>query len=371
MSLYHPNQNKMKKKIKLFDPQVGIKEELAVTSTLKSHFWASGAGTGKVLEFENKFNKFVGSRSSVAVNSGTAALHLALSLPGIQNKFVILPSLSFVSTAHAVLYNGGIPIFVDIDPETLCLDPHQVKKHITKNTKVILPVHFGGMPANISFLKKICNENNCQLIEDAAHASGALFKGKRIGCHGTAVCFSFHPVKNLAMPTGGLVSLNGVEHKQNKKLLQIRRWCGISNRSDFTYDVGQIGWNFYMNEFSAAIGLAQLSQLEKLNKKRKKIAQRYSNEISLEKKMPFNNNCSYHLYWIRVKNRNKLMKKLKALGIETGIHYKPIHQMTFYKKKSILPVTERIGKEIVSIPMHPNLKENDVDFIIKSINKLC
>jgi len=279
--------------------------------------------------------------------------------------------LSFVSTAHAVVYNGGIPIFIDIDPHTLCMEPDQVTKHITKNTKAILPVHFAGMPAKINNFKKICKENNCKLIEDAAHAVGTVYQKRKIGSHGMAVCFSFHPVKNLAMPTGGLVALNGSEHKKNKKLLQIKRWCGISNRQGVKYDVRNLGWNMYMNEFSASIGLVQLSKLDILNKKRKKTAKIYSKEINLENKMPYNNDCSYHMYWIRVKNRSKFIKKLKNIGIETGIHYKPIHQMSFYKSRSKLLTTEKIGKEIVSIPVHPNLSDDNIEFIVKSINKFC
>jgi len=298
-------------------------------------------------------------------------LHLALSLEDIKNKTVILPSLSFVSTAHAVLYNGGKPHFVDIDEKTLCLDPQEVKSNIKKDTKVILPVHFGGMPAELNSLKKICSEFECNLIEDAAHAAGATYKNKRIGTDGNAVCFSFHPVKNLAMPTGGIIALNGSNSKKRKEVLKIRRWCGITQRKGTSYDISEIGWNMYMNEFSASIGLAQLSKLNILNNKRKQIAKRYSKEIKLENKMSFNSDCSYHLYWIRVKNRSKFMKQMKEFGIETGIHYKPIHTMTLYKKHFQLPITEKVGNEIVSIPIHPNLNHNDVDFIIKSINKIC
>ncbi len=359
----------MKKKIKLFDPVIGSKEEYAIQDTLRSHFWASGSGTGKVSKFENEFKKYVGAKSCVAVNNGTSALHLALSLLDIKKKVVLVPSLSFVSTAHAVVYNGGIPIFIDIDPHTLCMDPDQVTKHITKNTKAILPVHFAGMSTKINNFKKICKENNCKLIEDAAHAVGTVYQKRKIGSHGMAVCFSFHPVKNLAMPTGGLVALNGSVHKKNKKLLQIKRWCGISDRQGVNYDVKNLGWNMYMNEFSASIGLVQLSKLDILNKKRKKTAKIYSKEINLENKMPYNDDCSYHMYWIRVKNRTKFIKKLESLGIETGVHYKPIHQMSYYRTKSKLPVTDRIGKEIVTIPIHPNLNNDDVDYIVKSINK--
>lgn len=356
------------KTIKLFDPVVGIREELAVIRTLQSHFWASGAGTGNVAKFENEFNKYIGSDFCVAVNSGTAALHLALSLANIQKKEVIVPSLSFVSTAHAVVYNGGIPVFVDVDPKTLCIDPEMIKKALTKKTKVILPVHFGGMPCDLDEIIALC-DSNIILIEDAAHASGASYKNKKIGFHGMAVCHSFHPTKNLAMPTGGAITLNGSESDKFTSLLKSLRWCGISDRKGVDYDVGYLGWNYYMNEFSAAIGLEQLKKLDKMNSKRKKIAKIYSKEIEIDTKIPFDERCSYYLYWIQVKNRRYFMKHMTENNIETGIHYKPIHKMKFYKGKSKLPITESVGEHIVSIPIHPNLTESDISKIIKCVNR--
>lgn len=357
------------KRIKLFDPVAGLEEERAIKKVLRSHFWASGAGIGKVLEFENKFNRYIGSSDCVAVSNGTAALHLALSLVNIKNKKVILPSISFVSTAHAVVYNGGIPVFVDIDPHTLCLDPSEVERTVDKNTVIILPVHFGGMPCDLAKIMNVCKENGVHLIEDAAHASGALYNKKKIGTHGIAVCFSFHPVKNLAMPTGGAITLNGAYSAKFSETIRIRRWCGISHRKGPKYDVTDLGWNYYMNEFSAAIGLEQLKRLDKSNFKRKKIAKRYSKEIILAAKMPFNENCSYHLYWIQVKNRDYFMRKMNENGIETGIHYLPIHKMSFYRKATKLPITEQVGRRIVSIPIYPNLTHDDVDRIIKLTNK--
>ncbi len=361
----------MKKRIKLFDPVIGSKEEQVLLKALKSHFWASGSGIGKVSEFEHKFRKYVGAKQCVALNSGTAALHLALTLFDVKGKEVILPSLSFVSTAHAVVYNGGKPVFVDVDPHTLCLDPVDVEKAITRKTSVILPVHFGGMPCNLSKLMKLCKAHKVSLVEDAAHAAGATYQKKRIGKHGNAVCFSFHPVKNLAMPTGGAITLNGKNSSKQKNVLSSLRWCGISDRKGVTYDVNKLGWNYYMNEFSASIGLIQLDNLEETNNIRRKIAKRYSKEIQVEFKMPFNKDCSYHLYWIQVKNRDYFIKQMGKREIETGIHYLPIHKMSFYKSKEKLPITEKVGKNIVSIPNHPNLTENDVNYIIKSINKFA
>lgn len=357
------------KKIKLFDPVVEKTEIDAVLKTVKSGNWASGDGKNQVYEFEKKFKKFVNSKSCVAVNSGTSALHLAASLCNIKGKEVILPSLSFVSTAHAVIYNGGIPIFADIDPKTLCISVEDVKRKISKKTRCIIPVHFGGLPTDVKKLKRL--KSNLMIIEDAAHACGARLNGKMIGSSGDFVCFSYHPVKNLAMPAGGSITINHPDYKKMEFELKSKRWCGISNRVGSDYDVDKIGWNFYMNEISAAVGLSQLKKLKKLNNKRKKIAKIYEKELNVSRKIPFLENCSYHLYWICVKNRDSFRKKLFERGVETGTHYKPIHKMSFYKKSIKLPVTEEVGKSIVTIPMHPNLTESDVDKVITNVNKFA
>jgi len=356
------------KKIKLFDPAIDEREVKNAVKTLMSGFWASGAGGGQVQEFEKNFKKFINSKSCVSVNSGTAALHLAATLCDIKGKEVILPSLSFVSTAHAIMYNGGIPVFVYVDPHTLCIDPEEIKKKISKKTRCIIPVHFGGMPADIKKIQKLSN-SNIMIIEDAAHACGSEFNGKKIGSHGDFVCFSFHPVKNLAMPTGGLISINSHNYKKITEDLKSKRWCGISNRKYADYDVDKIGWNFYMNELSAAIGLVQLQKIKKMNNKRKSIAKIYDKELNASKKIPFTSTCVYHLYWICVRDRKIFRKKLLEKGIETGTHYKPIHQMSLYKKSVKLPLTEKIAKEIVTIPIHPNLTESQIDYIVKTVNR--
>ena len=356
------------KKIKLFDPAIDEREIKKAVKTLMSGFWASGAGGGQVQEFEKNFKKFINSKSCVSVNSGTAALHLAAALCDIKGKEVILPSLSFVSTAHAIMYNGGIPVFVDVNPHTLCIDPEEIKKKISKKTRCIIPVHFGGMPADIKKIQKLSN-SNIMIIEDAAHACGSEFNGKKIGSHGDFVCFSFHPVKNLAMPTGGLISINSHNYKKITEDLKSKRWCGISNRKYADYDVDKIGWNFYMNELSAAIGLVQLQKIKKMNNKRKSIAKIYDKELNASKKIPFTSTCAYHLYWICVRDRKIFRKKLLEKGIETGTHYKPIHQMSLYKKSVKLPLTEKIAKEIVTIPIHPNLTESQIDYIVKTANR--
>jgi len=356
-------------KIQLSKPLVTSAEESIINKVIKSHFWASGSGVGYVKKFENSLNKFTGSNTCIGVNSGTAALNLALSLFDLKNKEVLIPSLTFVSTAHAVILNGAKPIFVDVNPETLCLDEKQIQNSITKNTKAIIPVHFAGFPCNLTAIRSICKKNNLCLIEDAAHAIGSTFNNKKIGAHGDAVCFSFHPVKNLAMPTGGAITINHKNHKKFRKQLESRRWCGISDRNNVDYDVHELGWNYYMNEFSAAIGLVQLKKLNEMIKTRKRIAKFYDREINLENKIPYSTDCSYHLYWILVENRKQFRKKLANEGIETGTHYKPVHHMSYYKNKKPLPITEKISNEIVTIPIHPNLTDNQLSKIVHFVNK--
>ena len=356
-------------KIQLSKPLVTSAEESIINKVIKSHFWASGSGVGYVKKFENSLNKFTGSNTCIGVNSGTAALNLALSLFDLKNKEVLIPSLTFVSTAHAVILNGAKPIFVDVNPETLCLDEKQIQNSITKNTKAIIPVHFAGFPCNLTAIRSICKKNNLYLIEDAAHAIGSTFNNKKIGAYGDAVCFSFHPVKNLAMPTGGAITINHKNHKKFRKQLESRRWCGISDRNNVDYDVHELGWNYYMNEFSAAIGLVQLKKLNEMIKTRKRIAKFYDREINLENKIPYSTDCSYHLYWILVENRKQFRKKLANEGIETGTHYKPVHHMSYYKNKKPLPITEKISNEIVTIPIHPNLTDNQLSKIVHFVNK--
>jgi len=359
----------MKRKIKLFEPSIGKDEENSIKQVLKSKFWASGAGVGKVLEFEKKFKKYVHSKNCVAVNSGTAALNLALSIYNIKNMEVILPSLTFVATANAVIMNGGKPVFVDVDPYTLNIDVEKIEDSISKKTKIILPVHFGGLSCNLDKINSLSKKYNLKVVEDAAHAAGSSYKHKKIGSYGNSVCFSFHPIKNLAMPTGGLISLNDKNHIKIQNILHAKRWCGITNRKNTDYDIKQIGNNYYMNEFSASIGLVQLKKLDKLNNIRRKIAKRYSKEIKINSKMQFDQGCSYHLYWILVKNRKKFQKQMAEYGIETGTHYKPVHTFSLYKSKTKLKNTENIGKSVVTIPCHSNLNENEIEKIIQLTNR--
>jgi perosamine synthetase len=260
--------------------------------------------------------------------------------------------MSFVSTAHAVMYNGGRPVFCDIDIHTLCLDPDEVVRNSTGHTRLIIPVHFAGYPCEIP--------EGFDIVEDASHAMGSHIGNKNIQC------FSFHPVKNLATLGGGAIALNGKNIQERYEKLISARWCGISDRRGADYDVTALGWNYYMNEISAVIGIEQLKHLDENNKRRYEIAQRYSESLEMYK-MPLISGCSYHMYWIRVKNREKFRNRLAEDGIETGTHYIPIDQLSYYNKHN-LPNTDRVGMEIVTLPIHANMSEDDVVRVIRSAN---
>ena len=359
----------MKKQVKIFDPVISHKEATAIKKVLISHQWALGNGTGLVSKFEEKFNDFIGSASCVAVDSGTAAINLALSLIDVKDKEVILPSLCYVSVAHAVTLNGGIPVFADVDPKTLCITTKDIEKKHSKKTKVVIPVHFAGLPCDLTSIINYCKKYKLNIIEDACLALGSTYKGKNIGTHSPFVCFSFHPVKNLAMPKGGAITLNGKQNAISKKILKSKRWCGISKKSIVDDQVDEVGLNNYMNEFSAAIGLEQLKKLHKMISKRKKIAKMYSTKINLESKMPFSLDSSYNFYWILTKNRHNLIRKLIDNGIECGTYHTPIHKVKLYKATN-LPNTDKISKEIVCLPNHPNLDFSDVQRIIDIVNSV-
>ena len=301
--------------IRLFSPAIDDKEIKAAVNTLKSLNWASGSGKDKVQQFETNFKNYLGAGECVAVNSGTAALHLALNVLDVKGKEVLVPSLTFVTTVHSILYNGGIPVFVDVEPDTLCLNIDDLKKKISRKTCAVIPMHYGGYPCKMEKIRKIAQKNSCQIVEDAAHACGSTIGGEKVGTKSEFVCFSFHPVKNLAMPKGGAISINLKNNSKIKDKLKVLRWCGIDDRKKSFYNITALGFNYYMDEISAAIGIEQLKKLDKLNKVRKKIASIYHKGLNFDHKMPLSNDCSYHMYWICVKNRNRFMKKMSSMGI--------------------------------------------------------
>lgn len=352
----------------MHDPYVSNTEKKLLNNIFSSHIWSSSYGSDNIENLENKFKNYIGCDETVAVNSGSAALDLSLSLLNLKNKDILLPSLSHVSLANSVIHNGGNPIFVDIDQDTLNISIDSVEQKITKKTSLILLSHFGGYPCNLVKIKKLATEFKLEIIEDAALATGSTYNKKNIGSHNFAVCFSFHPVKILSAPKGGMICLNGKQSKKFKKLLVARRNSGIQSKNN--YEVSFPGWNYYMDEFSAALSIIQLKKLKQMIKIRKFIAKRYFNELKVEHKMPFDNSCAYNFYWILTSKKQNLLNKMHKKNIEISTYHPPIHHFNFYNKKQKLPNTDLAQKKLILLPTHPNLSKRNVDMIIKHVNQL-
>lgn len=355
--------------IQLFKPQLGS-EELQALAEIFEKGWI-GLGP-KTKEFEDKFSNFTGTKHCIGLNSCTAALDLAVRLLDIgRNDEVIVPTMTFVSTAHAVAYNLAQPVFADVEPDTLAIDPQDVLKKITRRTKAIIAVHYAGRPANLTKLKEVAG--TIPIIEDCAHATGSYYQGKHVGTSGKLSCFSFHAVKNLAMGDGGALCLGDDELAERCRRL---RWLGIDkdtwdrSRVDekywWEYFVDEIGLKCHMNDIQAAIGLVQLRKLEQMNKRRKELSELYFRnlanikEIELPKQDDQDYKSSWHIFHIKCKNRNALANKLSENGIITGVHYKPIHLYSCYGNRATLPVAEEAFTKILSLPLHPGLQDEEV-----------
>ena len=362
--------------IQVFKPSMGEEEIAAVAEVLKSGWIGLGP---KTAEFEKRFAQYIGVQYAVGVNSATAALDLALKLLHINHgDEVIVPTMTFVSTAHVVAYNLAMPIFADVDPKTLGIDLDDVEKKITPRTKAIIPVHYGGRPVDMEKLKDIAGD--IPIIEDAAHACGGLYKSKKCGSLGDIGCFSFHAVKNLAMGDGGALTLNNKEMAERAKRL---RWLGIDkgtwDRSEidksywWEYFVDEIGLKCHMNDIMAAIGLVQLEKLEEMNARRREIASMYTEsfkDLDWIEMPPADESdyiSSWHIYCIKVKQRDELSVYLQENEIATGVHYKPIHLYKCYGNKPVLPVAERLFQQLLSLPMYPGMTNNDVEKVTDTV----
>jgi len=362
--------------IQLFKPYMDEQEIEAVAEVIRSGWIGLGPRTA---EFEKAFAAFLGAPFAVGFNSGTAALDLAVRLLDINHgDEVIVPTMTFVSTAHAVAYNLATPIFADVDPDTLGIDVDDVARKITPRTRAIVAVHYGGRPVDMDRLRQAAG--SVPLIEDAAHACGAEYKGRKAGTLGDLACFSFHAVKNLAMGDGGaLVTRDQALMERAKRL----RWLGIdrgtwdrtaADRSYWwQYFVDEIGLKCHMNDIMAAIGLVQLRKLPAANARRRQIAEMYTAGLSYLpwlKTPPMDtpdSQSAWHIYCIRVEGRDDLNVHLQERGIATGVHYSPIHQYTCYGNRPCLPVAESVAKRILSLPMHPGLSDQDVNCVIDAI----
>lgn len=364
--------------IQLFKPDIQNDEIAAVEEVLRSGWIGLGP---KTAEFEREFAAFVGAPYAVGLNSATAALHLALIVAGVgEGDEVIVPSLTFVSTVAAVLYVRATPVFADIQPDTLCIDPQDIAKKISPRTKAVIPVHYGGHPCDMDEIESITREKGIIIIEDAAHACGASYKGRLIGAISPLTCFSFHAVKNLTTGEGGMITLFNTEW--NQRLRQLR-WMGIDKdtwkRTEeeglyaWYYSINELGYKYHMSDIAAAIGLVQLRRLPELNARRRQIVELYNQGLSdiswiqlpTERKYV---KSAWHIYAIRTERRDELIAHLKTRGIAPGVHYYPIHLHNYYAQWSVsLPVTEREWRRVLSLPLHPSLTEADVAYVIDTI----
>lgn len=323
--------------------------------------------------FEKEFAKFCNTKYAVTVNSGTSALILALKTLNLKpNDEVIVPSHTFVATANSVIHAGAKPIFVDIDEETYNIDPNDIRKKINKNTKAILPVHLYGHPSDMDVIIEIADENNLYVVEDACQAHGALYKKINIGSIGDIAAFSFFPSKNMTVAgDGGAITTNNKEFAEKVAMLRDQ---GRKKSEKYTHDL--VGYNFRLSEIHAAIGREQLKHIPKWIHRRRKNARIFTEFLEEIDELitPHEKNWAkhvFHLYVIRTKEREKLVKFLRNNKIPVGIHYPlPVHQQPIYMDSSIkLQTTEKIVKEIISLPVHPFMKYNQIEYIVNKINE--
>ncbi|MBU1199377.1 MAG: UDP-4-amino-4,6-dideoxy-N-acetyl-beta-L-altrosamine transaminase [Nanoarchaeota archaeon] len=378
----------MKSKLKSYGRQSIDEEDIkAVSDVLRSDFLTTGP---KVAEFEQKFANYVRSKYAVAVSSGTAALHVACLAAGLkENDELITTPMTFAASANCALYCGAKPVFVDIHPETGLIDETKIENKITKQTKIIIPVHYSGLSCEMEKIRKIAKKHRLIIIEDACHALGAKYKKSKIGdCrYSDMAVFSFHPVKHITTGEGGMITTNSKELYEKLKVFRnhgiVREPKKLISRNEgpWYYEMQELGFNYRITDFQCALGLSQLKKVDGFINKRREIAKRYNDafgnqqdlEIIREKEEQFN---SYHLYIIKTssrKNRLLLFERLKEKGISCQVHYIPVYWHPHYQKlgykKGACPNAENFYNQIISIPMYPTLNRKEQEFVIKTIKK--
>ena len=363
--------------IPVFRPSVTQEEIDAVTEVLRSGWWGLGP---KTKEFENAFAAYVGTAHAVGMNSATAALELALGLFDVAGGEVITTPMTFVSTNHAIVHNGATPVFADIEPDTLNIDPVDVERKMSPRTRAIMVVHYGGHPVDLDRIRELAASHGIPVIEDAAHAAGAEYHGRKIGSISEATCFSFHAVKNLAMGEGGAVTVATDEH--DKRLRQMR-WLGITkdtwSRSEdavkysWFYSVEDVGFKAHLSDIPAAIGLVQLRRLDANNAIRRRIAQQYTEAFAdldwvstpVEKDGV---TSAWHNYVIKAEDRDDLIVHLQQRGIAAGMHYIPNHLYRMYEPYYVkLEVTESVWTKLVTLPLFPDLTPSQIDQVVDGV----
>ena len=355
----------MNKPIKLSSPKISNRSIYETIKVLKSGTLAQGEKTKK---FETEFSKKINNLSCVAVNSGTSALHVAISSLGLKPGFeVLVPSFSFAATANSVMIAGGKPVFVDINPLTFNINVEKIEDAINSSTKVILPVHLYGLPADMLSINVIAKKHNLYVIEDAAQAHGASINSTPVGCFGDLACFSFYPTKNMTSCEGGMIAAKQTQHEDYCRLL-------INQGMAKKYENEIVGFNLRMTEVHATIGLGQLKKLDFMNMKRLEIANYYNSNIE-KLQLPFVPKGFKHVYHqftfrLPAEVRSNFQAWMKTRGIETGVYYPtPIHRLRSFNFADLdLPETNLAAQEVVSIPIHPNLHLAEYRRVAECIN---
>lgn len=353
----------------------------AVEEVLRSDYLTTGP---KIEEFERKVAAYTGAKYAVAIANGTAALHAACYAAGIgEGDEVITTPITFAASSNCVLYCGGKPIFADIDEKTYNIFPEDIERKITTDTKAIIAVHFTGQPCEMEKIHNIARKHNLIVIEDAAHALGAQYKGKMVGSISDMTTFSFHPVKHITTGEGGMILTNNDKLYQRLKLF---RTHGITrddklmtkNVGPWYYEQLELGFNYRITDIQCALGISQMDKLSEFLNKRKNIAARYNEAFADNDniQIPYQESgCdnAWHLYVIRIKNgkRREVFEKLRTAGIGVNVHYIPVYQHPYYRnhgyKDTICPNAEKYYKECISLPLYPGLKIEEQEYVIKKV----
>lgn len=377
----------MKMNIRLFKPSVG-KEEL---DSLKEVFDRQWLGLGPtVSKFEDEWTKYIGCKASIGVNSATAALHLSLTAFGFpEGKKVLVPAITFVSTASAVLYNRLEPVFVDVDEDTVSMSMDDMEKKYTPDCVAIIPVHNGGYPADMKRILEFARIKNLKVIEDCAHCAGGDYLGKKLGTWGDIGCFSFEEKKCMTTGDGGMICS---DDKELIEPLKAHRWIGIDKDTwrraknvhenklndpmHWHYEISVLGYKYNMNDIAAAIGLAQLKKLDKMNAARREIIRRYLDGIDgfkpIKPIFPYklDGNEAYWYFGIRADQRDRLIIHLNNKGIANGVHFYPITLHPYFAKyNNKCANAEKIWKTFITLPSHVELTVEEVDYVINALTE--
>lgn len=357
----------------------------AVVEVLRSDWLTTGP---KVDEFERAFADLVGAKEAVAVCNGTAALHGAIYALGIESgDEVIVPPITFVSSANCVVFQGGVPVFADVDPDTLLLDPVQAETKITPRTKAIIAVDYTGQPCDYEKLQALANQHGLALVADACHSLGGEYKGRPVGSLADLNVFSFHPVKHITTGEGGMITTN--DHTLARRVRMFRNH-GITTDhrqreelGSWFYEMVDLGYNYRITDFQCALGLSQLKKLPGWVTRRQEIARRYDKAFaSLAEIEPLNvgKNLThaYHLYVVRLNleklqgERKEIFAAIRAAGIGVNVHYIPVHLHPFYRqhfatKPGDCPIAESAYERLLTLPLHPKMSSQDIENVINAV----